>query len=129
MAKKKSVLFNPQQFNGAEYDAKSRQMMLDTIAFFEHKGLRAIREDNSLKVWQDDWMKYQKEKGIFATALTAKGYGDDPDARFGAPGGAGRGAHRRRAGKPGADLQLRRLPPPVAGHRARRDDLADPGFG
>ncbi|NLW77867.1 MAG: acyl-CoA dehydrogenase [Ruminococcaceae bacterium] len=82
VAKKKSVLFNPQQFNGAEYDAKSRQMMLDTIAFFEHKGLRAIREDNSLKVWQDDWMKYQKEKGIFATALTAKGYGDDPDARF-----------------------------------------------
>ena len=56
--------------------------MQDTIAFFEHKGLKAIREDDKYFIWQDDWMKYQQEHGIFATMLTAKGYGDDPDARF-----------------------------------------------
>ena len=32
--KKKSVLFNPKTFEGKEYDEKSRQAMLDTIAFF-----------------------------------------------------------------------------------------------
>jgi len=82
MSKKKSVLFNPTTFKGEAYDAKSRKAMQDTIAFFEHKGLKTIREDNKFYIWQDDWMKYQKENGIFATMLTAKGYGDDPDARF-----------------------------------------------
>lgn len=79
---KKNVLFNPQTFTGDEYDEKSRQAMLDTIDFFEHKGLASIREDAKHLIWQDDWMKYQKEHGIFATMLTAEGYGKDPDARF-----------------------------------------------
>ena len=78
---KKSVLFNPQTFTGEEYDEKSRQAMLDTIQFFENKGLKAIREDDKNYVWQDDWMQYQKEHGIFATMLTAEGYGDE-DSRF-----------------------------------------------
>ncbi len=82
MAKKKSVLFNPTTFKGEEFDPKSRQAMLDTIEFFEHKGLKAIREDCKYYIWQEDWMKYQKEHGVFATMLTAQGYGDDPDARF-----------------------------------------------
>lgn len=82
MAKKKHVLFNPATFTGDEYDPKSRQAMQDTIAFFEHKGLKSIREDEKGYVWQDDWMQYQKEHGIFATMLTAKGYGDDEEARF-----------------------------------------------
>lgn len=82
MAKKKTVLFNPSTFKGEEYDAKSRQAMLDTIEFFEHKGLKAIREDCKYYIWQEDWMKFQKEHEIFATMLTAEGYGDDPDARF-----------------------------------------------
>lgn len=80
--KKKNMLFNPATFTGKEYDAKSQKAMQDTIAFFEHKGLKAIREDDKYFIWQDDWMKYQQEHGIFATMLTAKGYGDDPDARF-----------------------------------------------
>lgn len=82
MAKKKSVLFNPSTFKGEEFDPKSRKAMLDTIEFFEHKGLKAIREDCKYYIWQEDWMKYQKEHGVFATMLTAEGYGDDPDARF-----------------------------------------------
>lgn len=79
--KKKSVLFNPKTFEGKEYDEKSRQAMLDTIAFFEKKGLKEIREDDKNYIWQDDWMQYQKEHGIYATMLTAKGYGDE-DSRF-----------------------------------------------
>lgn len=82
MSKKKSVLFNPATFTGEEYDPKSRKAMLNTVAFFESKGLKSICEDNKYYIWQDDWMKYQKEHGIFATMLTAQGYGDDPEARF-----------------------------------------------
>ncbi|MEF9877434.1 MAG: acyl-CoA dehydrogenase family protein, partial [Gordonibacter sp.] len=79
---KKNVLFNPATFTGEEYDAKSRQAMLDTVEFFEHKGLADIREDMKADKWQTDWMKYQRDHGIFATMLTAEGYGDDPSARF-----------------------------------------------
>ena len=79
---KKSMLFNPKTFTGEEYDVKSRKAMLDTIAFFEKKGLKSIRDDEKGYIWQDDWMQYQKEHGIFATMLTAKGYGDDEEARF-----------------------------------------------
>ncbi|MFP3153835.1 acyl-CoA dehydrogenase [Lachnospiraceae bacterium ZAX-1] len=81
MAKKKSVLFNPNTFEGKEYDPKSRQAMLDTIDFFEKKGLKEIREDNKALIWQADWMRYQRDHGILATMLTAKGYGDE-DSRF-----------------------------------------------
>ena len=82
MSKKKNVLFNPATFTGEEYDEKSRQAMLDTINFFENKGLADIRIDCKHNVWQADWMKYQRDHGIFATMLTAEGYGDDPEARF-----------------------------------------------
>lgn len=82
MSKKKNVLFNPATFTGEEYDEKSRQAMLDTVHFFEHKGLASIREDSKFNIWQEDWMKYQKEHGVFSTMLTAEGYGDDPAARF-----------------------------------------------
>ena len=37
--------------------------------------------DEGNYIWQDDWMQYQKEHGIYATMLTAKGYGDE-DSRF-----------------------------------------------
>lgn len=71
--KKKNMLFNPVTFTGKEYDPKSQKAMQDTIAFFEHKGLRTIREEDKCLIWQDDWMKYQQEHGIFATMLTANG--------------------------------------------------------
>ena len=64
MEKKKNVLFNPQTFTGEEYDEKSRKAMLDTIRFFENKGLKSIREDDKNYIWQDDWMQYQKEHGL-----------------------------------------------------------------
>lgn len=82
MTKKKSVLFNPTKFTGEQYDEKSRKAMIDTIEFFEHKGLKAIREDCKYYIWQEDWMKYQKEHGIYSTMLTAEGYGNDAEARF-----------------------------------------------
>jgi acyl-CoA dehydrogenase len=81
MQKKKSVLINPSTFEGLEYDPRTRQMMKDTIVFFERKGLKAMRRDNNKKIYQQDWIDYQGEHGIYKDLFTVKGYGD-ADSRF-----------------------------------------------
>ena len=82
MEKKKSVLFNPKTFKGERFDKRTNEAFKDAIEFFEHKGISEIRKDAEAKVWCHDWIEYQGEHGIFATMLTAEGYGDDPTARF-----------------------------------------------
>lgn len=78
---KKSVLLNPKQYDVQHADPKTHDVMAKTIDFFEHKGLKSIREDDKMYRWQEDWIKYQGENEIFATLLTCKGYGK-PDSRF-----------------------------------------------
>jgi len=77
----KSLLLNPNNYNGKHADEKTHNAILKSMEFFEKKGLKSIRQDHKNFIWQEDWMKYQKEHGIFATMLTTKGYGDD-DSRF-----------------------------------------------
>jgi acyl-CoA dehydrogenase len=77
----KSLLLNPNNYSGKHADEKTHNAIIKSIEFFEKKGLKSIREDHKNWIWQEDWIKYQKEHGIFATMLTAKGYGDD-DSRF-----------------------------------------------
>lgn len=77
----KSVLLNPNKYDVKHADKKTHNAMIKTIEFFEEKGLQSIREDHKLCRWQEDWIKYQKENKIFATMLTAEGYGAD-DSRF-----------------------------------------------
>lgn len=79
--KLKSILVNPQKYTAVHADEKTHQAMLDLIAFFENKGLAAIRADQLTNRWQDDFMKYQKEHKLYATMLTAAGYGE-ADARY-----------------------------------------------
>ncbi len=79
--KKKSILLNPKDYQTNRPDGKTDKIMQETIQFFEHKGLKSIREDDRLKRWQEDWIRYQAEHEIFATLLTAKGYGAE-DSRF-----------------------------------------------
>lgn len=79
--KKKTVLLNPATEKFENYDKKTQQVFIDMVNFFEHKGLNAIRVDNKHRVWQDDFMKYQRDHNIYSTLLTAKGYGD-ADSRF-----------------------------------------------
>lgn len=81
MAKKKSILLNPNTFTGEEYDPKTAAAFKKAIDFFEDKGLKEIREDVMGMVWQWDWYRYQKKHGLYSLMLTAAGYGDD-DARF-----------------------------------------------
>jgi acyl-CoA dehydrogenase len=73
----KTVLLNPNDYNVKHPDQKTHNAMIKTMEFFEKKGLQSIREDHKFFRWQEDWMKYQADHKIFATMLTAEGYGED----------------------------------------------------
>jgi len=79
----KNFLFNPQAYDGKDRDEKTRRIMENTIAFFEHKGLREMKIDDMLFRYSDDFVKCQRDNQAFATMLTPKGYGEDPEhARY-----------------------------------------------
>lgn len=74
---KKTILFNPKKISLKNGDISTLNIFQKTVDFFENKGLASIREDDKLVKWQDDFMKYQKKHKIYATMLTAEGYGKD----------------------------------------------------
>ncbi len=75
------ILLNPKQHSRAYPDEKSREIMLETIQFFEHKGKRKIKEDDHARAWYADLLEFVKEEKLFATLLTPAGYGDE-DCRW-----------------------------------------------
>lgn len=75
------LFLNPQKYRREFADEKSREIMLKTIGFFEQKGLKSIKEDDQDRTWYEDFLEFIKKEEIFASLLTAAGYGD-PDVRF-----------------------------------------------
>jgi len=76
------MLLNPKHHVREYADARSREIMRQTIAFFENKGKRRIKEDDRNRVWYADFLAFQKEQRLFATLLTPADLGDDADARW-----------------------------------------------
>ncbi len=77
------MLLNPKHHVREYADARSREIMHQTIAFFEGKGKRRIKEDDRNRVWYADFLAFQKEHRLFATLLTPAGLGEgDPDTRW-----------------------------------------------
>lgn len=74
--KLKSVLLNPQNLQEEFGDDITKDKIMKTIAFFEKKGLKKLREEHKNMTWPADWLEYQKEHQIYATMLTSTGYGD-----------------------------------------------------
>jgi acyl-CoA dehydrogenase len=74
-------LLNPQRYQPPYADERSREIMLRTIAFFEHKGKQRLKSDDHARVWYADFLDFQKDAGAFATLLTPPGYGT-ADARW-----------------------------------------------
>ncbi len=70
------ILLNPKAYDREYPDERSRDIMLKTIEFFEHKGKRKIKEDDHNRTWYRDFLEFQKREGIFATLLTPSAYGD-----------------------------------------------------
>jgi acyl-CoA dehydrogenase len=76
------ILLNPKQHKRAYRDDASRQMMLDTIEFFESKGRGKLKKDDHERVWYADFLSFQREKGLFAKLLTPAPYGSGEDHRW-----------------------------------------------
>ncbi|HSO19212.1 MAG TPA: acyl-CoA dehydrogenase [Desulfosarcina sp.] len=69
------MLFNPQTALFDHLDAPSREIMQKTIAFFETKGKRRLKQDDHDRVWYDDFLQFVKQEKIFASLLTPSRYG------------------------------------------------------
>lgn len=75
------ILLNPKRHTRQYPDARSREMMLKTIEFFEQKGKRKLKADDRDRTWYADFLEFQKREKLFAMLLTPAGYGD-ADARW-----------------------------------------------
>jgi acyl-CoA dehydrogenase len=76
------ILLNPKQLNRYYPDEKSKEIMYKTVAFFENKGLRKIKEDDHARTWYADFLEFVKREKIFATLLTPTPYGATQDCRW-----------------------------------------------
>jgi acyl-CoA dehydrogenase len=76
------ILLNPKQHTRPYPDERSREVMLKTIAFFEHKGKRRLKEDYHARVWYADFLGFVQREKIFATMCTPAGYGAAAAARW-----------------------------------------------
>jgi len=75
------ILFNPKQLRAEHPDPKVNEILRKTVAFFEAKGKRRLKEDDQNRVWYADFLDFVKREKIFATLLTPEGYGG-PDCRW-----------------------------------------------
>lgn len=64
------MLFNPKTESFDHLDDFSRSVMRKTIAFFEKKGKKKLKQHHFDRVWYDDFLEFVKENGIFASLLT-----------------------------------------------------------
>lgn len=69
------MLLHPNNSTFSHLDEESRQIMFDTIAFFETKGKVKLMEDDRNFKWYDDFLKFVKEHKIFSKLMTPSGYG------------------------------------------------------
>lgn len=74
-------LFQPHHRGRSYPDARSEEVMVKTIEFFESKGLAKIKADDQAAVWYQDFVDFLKHERIFATMCTPSAYGDD-DTRW-----------------------------------------------
>lgn len=70
-----SILLNPKKLVRHYPDQRSQEIMEKTIAFFEAKGKRKLKEDDHARTWYADFLDFIKEEKIFYTLLTPSEYG------------------------------------------------------
>ena len=74
-------LLNPQHHDRFYPDDRSRQIMRQTIAWFEDRGLKRIKQDDYNRAWYADFLEFVKRERLFATLLTPSAHGA-PDCRW-----------------------------------------------
>ena len=69
------ILLNPKHHTRHYADARSREIITKTIAFFESKGKANLRRDDLARTWYADFLDFVKHERVFATFLTPAAYG------------------------------------------------------
>jgi acyl-CoA dehydrogenase len=78
-----SILLNPKKYKDRNYpDARSKEIMLKTIDWFEQKGLAKQKEQYHKKEFCEDFQQFVTEEGFFETLFLPKGYGSDPNQYY-----------------------------------------------
>jgi len=75
-------LLNPKQLIESHPDPVLNDILRKTVAFFEAKGKKQLKEDDLNRVWYADFIEFIKREKIFATLLTPAGYGGSSDCRW-----------------------------------------------
>jgi acyl-CoA dehydrogenase len=71
------ILLNPKKYQDRNYpDARSKEIMLKTIEWFESKGLKKMKEDYRSCEFTYDFAEFIKKERIFETLFLPKGYGE-----------------------------------------------------
>jgi acyl-CoA dehydrogenase len=68
------TLFNPKTETFDHLDPASRDIMKKTIAFFEDRGKKQLKDDYHQRIWYQDFLDFLHKEQIFATLLTPKKY-------------------------------------------------------
>lgn len=77
------LLFDPNRYSGEQFDEGSRQLLRDTIDWFESRGKVRLLDDYHKKVFYQDFLDFAAEKGLFSTFLTpARDADGEPFARW-----------------------------------------------
>jgi acyl-CoA dehydrogenase len=76
------MILNPKQLQTPGLDARSREILEKTVAFFEAKGKRRLRQDDLDRVWYADFLDFLKRERVFADLLTPPEHGEPPNARW-----------------------------------------------
>ncbi len=68
-------LLNPKQLIESHPDPALNDILRKTVAFFEAKGKKQLKQDDFDRAWYADFLDFVKRERIFATLLTPAGYG------------------------------------------------------
>ncbi|MCV7193634.1 acyl-CoA dehydrogenase [Mycolicibacterium brumae] len=78
-----TLFLNPHTPDFAEFDERTRDIFLATIAFFEDHGKAWLKQQDRDRVWYAEFVEFLKKKRVFATFLTPASEADgDPDKRW-----------------------------------------------
>ena len=69
------ILLNPNELGRESDDDRTRELMHQTVEFFETKGKQRLLEDYYDRDWYADFLAYAKEHRLFATMCTPEGEG------------------------------------------------------
>jgi acyl-CoA dehydrogenase len=82
-ARRDGLLFDPNTYDPAEFDAQTRRLLRATIDYFEGQGKKRILDDDLKAQWPADFVEFVKREKLFATFLTPSEFSDgNPDKRW-----------------------------------------------